>query len=96
MPAKERGKSTLRRSAGDEALETDDGEEAEAPDNAQLRHKHRCARCNTAMDTYLIDEKRKLHVCGNNPDCPGYEVEHGWSPWQLRVESFYQSSHMIR
>jgi DNA topoisomerase-1 len=29
------------------------------------------------MDTYLIDEKRKLHVCGNNPDCPGYEVEHG-------------------
>ena len=29
------------------------------------------------MDSYLIDEKRKLHVCGNNPDCPGFEVEEG-------------------
>jgi DNA topoisomerase-1 len=29
------------------------------------------------MDSYLIDEKRKLHVCGNNPDCTGFEVEHG-------------------
>ncbi len=29
------------------------------------------------MDSYLVDEKRKLHVCGNNPDCPGYEVETG-------------------
>ena len=27
------------------------------------------------MDSYLIDEGRKLHVCGNNPDCDGYEVE---------------------
>jgi DNA topoisomerase-1 len=29
------------------------------------------------MDSYLIDEKRKLHVCGNNPDCEGYIVEQG-------------------
>jgi DNA topoisomerase-1 len=29
------------------------------------------------MDSYLIDETRKLHVCGNNPDCAGYEVEEG-------------------
>jgi DNA topoisomerase-1 len=29
------------------------------------------------MDSYLIDEGRKLHVCGNNPDCPGFEVETG-------------------
>ena len=29
------------------------------------------------MDSYLIDESRKLHVCGNNPDCSGYEVERG-------------------
>ncbi|WP_339806918.1 topoisomerase DNA-binding C4 zinc finger domain-containing protein, partial [uncultured Marinobacter sp.] len=33
--------------------------------------------CSTAMDSYLVDEKRKLHVCGNNPDCSGYEVEEG-------------------
>jgi DNA topoisomerase-1 len=29
------------------------------------------------MEPYLIDEQRKLHVCGNNPDCSGYEVEEG-------------------
>jgi DNA topoisomerase-1 len=29
------------------------------------------------MDSYLVDKHRKLHVCGNNPDCSGYEVEEG-------------------
>lgn len=29
------------------------------------------------MDSYLIDTHRKLHVCGNNPACDGYEVEEG-------------------
>ena len=29
------------------------------------------------MDGYLIDEDRKLHVCGNNPGCKGYSVEKG-------------------
>jgi DNA topoisomerase I len=60
--------------SGDEAVNADDDEEAESK---QLRTKHRCSLCNTAMDSYLLDEKRKLHICGNNPDCPGYEVEQG-------------------
>jgi DNA topoisomerase-1 len=77
LPPKERCKSTLNLTPGDEAIRTDTAEEAEEQENILLRKKHRCARCNTAMDAYLIDEKRKLHVCGNNPDCPGYEVEHG-------------------
>ena len=29
------------------------------------------------MDNYLIDENRKLHVCGKNPDCDGYLIEDG-------------------
>jgi DNA topoisomerase-1 len=29
------------------------------------------------MDAWLVDEKRKLHVCGNNPDCAGFLVEDG-------------------
>jgi len=29
------------------------------------------------MEPYLIDEERKLHICGNNPDCEGLEVESG-------------------
>jgi len=77
LPPKERCKSTINLTPGEEAIRTDSAEEAEAKENIQLRHKHRCRLCHTAMDSYLIDEKRKLHVCGNNPDCPGYEVEHG-------------------
>jgi DNA topoisomerase-1 len=29
------------------------------------------------MEGYLIDEKRKMHICGDNPDCFGYEIELG-------------------
>ena len=29
------------------------------------------------MENYLIDEDRKLHICGNSPDCDGYEIEQG-------------------
>ena len=29
------------------------------------------------MDNFLIDEKRKLHICGKNPDCEGFKVENG-------------------
>ncbi|MCB1706106.1 MAG: type I DNA topoisomerase [Halioglobus sp.] len=74
LPPKERCKTTLNLTPGDEAIREDADDEAES---RLLRSKHRCPLCNTAMDSYLIDEKRKLHVCGNNPDCPGFEVEEG-------------------
>ncbi len=74
LPPKERCKQTINLIPGDEAISEDADEEAES---RQLRERHRCGKCNTAMDSYLIDEKRKLHVCGNNPDCDGYEIEQG-------------------
>ncbi len=74
LPPKERCKSTINLICGDEAVSADDDDEGES---RLLRTKHRCKLCNTAMDSYLIDEKRKLHVCGNNPDCTGFEVEQG-------------------
>ena len=74
LPPKERCKQTINLTAGDEAIREDADEEAES---RLLRTKHRCKLCHTAMDSYLIDEERKLHVCGDNPDCPGFEVEHG-------------------
>lgn len=77
LPPKERCKTTINLTPGDEAIRTDNAEEAEKQENILLRHKRRCSICNTAMDAYLIDEKRKLHVCGNNPDCAGFEVEQG-------------------
>ena len=73
LPPAERCKNTINLINGDEAVKEGD-EEAES---LQLRSKRRCKICGTAMDQYLIDEDRRLHICGNNPDCPGYEVEFG-------------------
>ncbi|MCX8902616.1 type I DNA topoisomerase [Vibrio parahaemolyticus] len=73
LPPKERCKTTIN--LGDEegiinVLEED-------VETAALRAKKRCPICETAMDAYLIDDKRKMHVCGNNPNCEGYVVEYG-------------------
>lgn len=74
LPPKERCKNTMNLVPGEEAVDVDKDEEAESK---LLRNKRRCGICNTAMDSYLLDESRKLHICGNNPDCAGFEVEKG-------------------
>lgn len=75
LPPKERCKQTINLIPGDEAvdLDADDGE----GESRALLSKRRCPLCSTAMDSYLLDEKHKLHICGNNPDCSGHEVEEG-------------------
>ncbi|GIC75814.1 type I DNA topoisomerase [Moritella sp. F3] len=73
LPPKERCKKTINLVSGEEAIDLlNENAETEA-----LMAKRRCPKCSTAMDSYLIDETRKLHVCGNNPECTGYEVEKG-------------------
>ena len=74
LPPKERCKQTINLISGDEVVSVNGDEEEES---RILMTKHRCGRCQTAMDSYLIDSERKLHVCGNNPDCDGSEVERG-------------------
>ena len=74
LPPKERCKSTINLIPGDEVVSVDGDDEEES---RILRNKHRCGICDNAMDSYLIDANRKLHVCGNNPDCSGFEVEQG-------------------
>ena len=74
LPPKERCKTTMNLIHGDEVVSVDGDDEEES---RILRNKHRCSICDTAMDSYLIDEQRKLHICGNNPDCSGFEVEKG-------------------
>ncbi|TWC38966.1 DNA topoisomerase I [Pseudomonas sp. SJZ079] len=80
LPPKERCKSTINLIPGDEIAADDEGES----ESRVLLGKHRCQKCDTAMDAYLIDETRKLHVCGNNPDCSGYEIEQG----QYRIKGY--------
>ena len=80
LPPKERCKSTLNLVPGDEIAADDEGES----ESRVLLGKHRCDKCGTAMDAYLLDETRKLHICGNNPDCTGYEIEQG----QYRIKGY--------
>jgi DNA topoisomerase I len=80
LPPKERCKTTLNLTPGEEAI----SEGSEDAETEALRAKHRCGICGTAMDSYLIDEKRKLHVCGHNPVCEGYEVELG----QFKIKGY--------
>lgn len=75
LPPKERCKGTVNLVPGGEIVVLDENDEES--ESRQLLARHRCQKCGTAMDSYLIDEHRKLHVCGNNPDCDGYEVEQG-------------------
>ena len=74
LPPKERCKHTMNLIPGDETEAVDKDEEAES---RNLLLKKRCPICESAMDSYLIDEERKLHVCGNNPTCKGYLIEEG-------------------
>ncbi|MEG7474787.1 type I DNA topoisomerase [Serratia marcescens] len=74
LPPKERCKTTINLVPEAEVLNILEGDDAET--NA-LRARRRCKKCGTAMDRYLIDNQRKLHVCGNNPACDGYEIEEG-------------------
>ncbi len=74
LPPKERCKSTINLISGDEVVSANGDDEEES---RILRSKRRCAECGTAMSSYLIDTGRKLHLCGNNPDCAGFEIEKG-------------------
>ncbi|WP_446469118.1 type I DNA topoisomerase [Xenorhabdus stockiae] len=81
LSPKERCKQTINLIPENEILNILEGDDAET--NA-LRARRRCSICGTAMDSYLIDTQRKLHVCGNNPACDGYEVENG----EFRIKGY--------
>lgn len=74
LPPKERCTTTMNLTPGEEAVNADEVEDVETSTLMQMK---RCPKCETAMDSYLIDETRKLHVCGNNPACSGYLIEQG-------------------
>lgn len=74
LPPKERCTATLNLIPGDEVVDADADEEGES---RLLLSKRKCAKCSTPMDSYLVDETRKLHICGNGPDCEGVEIEKG-------------------
>lgn len=88
LPPKERCTFTVNLTSAAEVVATDatppaaeagpdpesDGDEGES---RLLLEKERCPLCATAMTSYVLDANRKLHVCGNSPDCPGFRIETG-------------------
>ena len=73
LPPKERCKETMNLIPEAELLNVlDDETETKA-----LMARKRCPKCDSAMDSYMIDAHRKLHICGNNPNCDGYLLEQG-------------------
>ena len=73
LPPKERCKRTFNLTDGDEVVNAND-EDSEV---LQLMSRKRCSLCNVAMEPWLLNEEIKLHICGNNPDCSGVEIEKG-------------------
>lgn len=82
LALKKRCKTTINLLPEAEVLNILEGDEAET--NA-LRARARCQKCGTAMDSYLIDNQHKLHVCGKNPACGGHEIEEG----EFRLKDYY-------
>ncbi len=74
LPPKERCKGTINLVPGDEAVDVEQDEEGEAK---ALMERKRCPKCDTSMNSYLVDEKHKLHICANSPDCTGFIIEKG-------------------
>lgn len=73
LAPKDRCKTTINLIPEAELLNVlDDASETKA-----LMERKRCPKCDTAMDSYIIDPHRKIHICGNNPNCEGYLIEQG-------------------
>mgnify|MGYP001472734132 FL=1 len=73
LKPKERCKQTINLIRGEEVVEVDDDE----GESKLLMERRKCPKCGSIMLSHLIDENKKLHVCSNNPDCDGHEIETG-------------------
>lgn len=75
LPPKERCKQTINLIPEHETINI--LEDVDSAETDALRARRRCKICHTAMDSYLLDSDRKLHICGNNPICSGFDIEKG-------------------
>ena len=76
VPADERCKKTLNLKPISIASMLGKKELSEEEEAEILRSRPRCDKCQSVMDSYLIDESLKLHLC-STPNCGGYKLEKG-------------------
>lgn len=81
-PPKERCTHTINLVPGEETFTVSDDEDEGSAEEVLV--KKRCPLCDTAMDSWLIDAQRRLHICGNSPDCPGTLIEKG----EFRIKGY--------
>jgi DNA topoisomerase I len=74
-PPKERCKETINLLPGEEVVAVSANEEEGSAE--EVMAKKRCPICTTAMDSWLVDKERKLHLCGDSPNCSGTIIEKG-------------------
>jgi DNA topoisomerase-1 len=67
---------TINLTPGDD-VESYAGDDEDEGNIQEIQNKKRCLLCETAMDSYLVTETMRLHVCGNNPECAGFIKEEG-------------------
>jgi len=84
LPPKERCKATINLVPAGESESVKEKENDEEAEVRELLARKRCPICNKAMDGYLVDAARRLHVCGDNPDCPGQLIESG----EFRIKGY--------
>lgn len=76
VKAKDRCKHTINLTEID--LNSFDNTSLTEDDEASLlRQRKRCPICNATMDSFLINDTQKLHICGNAPKCKGFILETG-------------------
>ncbi len=81
LPPKERCKTTINPVPENEVLNVLEGEDAETNALRANVVARNAVRRWTAISSI---RKRKLHVCGNNPTCDGYEIEEG----EFRIKGY--------
>ncbi|PLK58397.1 DNA topoisomerase I [Candidatus Palibaumannia cicadellinicola] len=74
LPPKDRCKKTINLISESESFKI---LESDKTDTNVPRVRRRCIKCGNIMDSYLIDNNSKLHVCGSNPLCDSYDIEQG-------------------
>ena len=74
LPVKERCTQTIDLIPDQEFADLEKDDEAES---RLLRKKRQCDQCESKMDSFLLDQHRKLHICSRNPDCAGFTMETG-------------------
>ncbi len=79
LPPKERCRNTMNLISDENTVPVgaSASDENDEDESRRLLAKRHCKKCGSAMDGYMMNEHFKIHICGNAPNCDGFELEKG-------------------